>query len=130
VPISPDIDATMVMMTKTRIWEKRINKYIKCHIKLNENFQKLYSLIFGQCTEFTRAGLEGLRNCDSTKQTFDVIELIKAPKGLTYQFECHQYHAHALHQAKKRQYAFYQRKEMFNATFLETFQTLISVIEQ
>jgi hypothetical protein len=41
--------------------------------------------------------------------------LIKAIKGLTYQFDGQKYHSMALHQSKKRFYNLYQGQEMTNA---------------
>jgi hypothetical protein len=56
--------------------------------------------------------------------------LIKSIKGLTYQFEGQHFHTQALHHKKTRLYLLRQAKEMSNVKYLETFQTLLSVIEQ
>jgi hypothetical protein len=75
---------------------------------------------------------ETLKDYETTKQAFNIIVLIKAINGLTYQTcqpEGQTYHAQSLHRAKKRFYSLRQGKEMTNAKFMETFQTLASVIE-
>jgi hypothetical protein len=77
-----------------------------------------------------RAKLEALREYAVMMQTFYFIALMKAIKGLPYQFEGQRYHAHSLHQTKKRFYSLHQGKDITNAKFLETFQSLVSVIEQ
>jgi hypothetical protein len=77
-----------------------------------------------------KSKLKGLVDYDSLADTFDVVPLIKAIKGLTYQFESQRYHWQALHKAVRRFYKFYQKNDMSNALFLENFQTLISVIEE
>jgi hypothetical protein len=73
--------------TQKRIWEKRVDKYVKRDITLQEKYEKLYSLIFGQCIKSMREKLEALNEYEEMMQTFDVIALMKAIKGLTYQFE-------------------------------------------
>jgi hypothetical protein len=55
---------------------------------------------------------------------------MKAVKGVSYQFEGQNYQDEALHQAMQRFYLFNQNKEMTNTKFLETFQTLVSVITE
>jgi hypothetical protein len=77
-----------------------------------------------------QANLEGLKECNVMKDTFIAINLIEESKGLTYKFEGQQYHATALHQAKKRFYVLYQGKEATNVQFLEKFQTSEYVVEQ
>jgi allophanate hydrolase subunit 1 len=73
-----------------------------------------------------KSKLESLLDYDSFNDAVDVVDLIKAIKGLTYQFESQRYHSQALHKAIRR---FYQTKDMLNAMFLENFQTLVSVVE-
>jgi hypothetical protein len=53
---------------------------------------------------------------------------MKAITSLSYQIEGQKYHHEDIHQAKKRFYLFNQNKEMTNANFLETLQTLVLVI--
>jgi hypothetical protein len=79
-----------------------------------------------------KAKLEGIKDCTAMKNYFDVIMLIKAIKGLSYQFEGQNYHSFShshlpLHQTKKRFYMFFQMKDMSNAKFVENFQNFISV---
>jgi hypothetical protein len=47
----PDLDATAAATYK-RIWEKRVDEYVRRDLKLSDNCKKLYSLIFGQCADF------------------------------------------------------------------------------
>jgi hypothetical protein len=129
VVVPEDIDATS-SSTDKRIWEKRIDKYVKRDLELNENCDKLYSLIFGQCTHFTRTKLKSINDYKSIKQGFDAIKLINAIKSLTCQFKGQKYHHQALCQAKRIFYIFHQGKAMMNAKSLESFQTLVSVIEE
>jgi hypothetical protein len=116
--------------TDKRIWEKEIDEYVRRKAKLTSNCEKLYSLVLGKCTDHMVAKLESLPEIKNIDCDLDVIKLIKTIKGLSYQFEGTKYQEKALHQAIKRFYLFGQGKEMPNAKFLETFQTLTSVITE
>jgi hypothetical protein len=98
----PTALADKATFTQKRIWKKRVDEYLKRDLKINENFDKLYTLIYGQCTDFMLEKLESLNDYKTIKQGFDAIKLIKAIKSLTYQFEGQRYHSQVLHQAKKR----------------------------
>jgi hypothetical protein len=42
--------------TQKRIWDKRVDEYVKRDIKLNENLEdKFYTLMYGQCMDLMRA---------------------------------------------------------------------------
>jgi hypothetical protein len=84
----------------------------------------------GQCTEFMRAKLDALKDWKGIKDSFDLIKLSKAIKGLTYQFKGQQYHDMALHQAKKSLFGMYQFRYTSDAHYLDKFTTRVSVVEQ
>jgi hypothetical protein len=77
-----------------------------------------------------RANLEGLDSYEKMKDGFDMIALIKAIKGVTYQFDGQKYHSMALHQAKKRFYILYQGREMTNAQLLDKLQTCVAIVDK
>jgi hypothetical protein len=88
--------------TAKRIWERRIDEFFKRDNKLAENCKTVYSLIMGQCTEYTREKLEGLPDYNKMNLSFDMIKIVMSIKGLHYQFDGQTYHEWVLHQAKKR----------------------------
>jgi hypothetical protein len=128
-PKPENIDIATINTTDKRIWEKRVDEYVKRDVRLTENCEKLYSLIIGQCTEYMTSKLDSLLDYDLFNDAVDAMALIKSIKGLTYQFESQRYHSQALHKAIRRFYRFYQTKDMSNTMFLENFQTLVSVVE-
>jgi hypothetical protein len=130
VPTKPADVGTTATTTDKRIWEKEIDAYVRRKAKLTANCEKLYSLILGQCTEHMVSKLESLNDFKEIERALDVIKLMKAIKGVSYQFEGQKYEDEALHQAMKRFYLFNQNREMMNAEFLEMFQTLVSVITE
>jgi hypothetical protein len=60
----------------------------------------------------------------------DLLGIMKAIKGLVYKFDGHRYHAMSLHLAKKIWFDLYQGREISNASYLENFNTCVSVIEK
>ena len=92
--------------------------------------QKAFPLIYGQCTEFLRAKQEGLENWKITSNTFDVIAIIRAIKGLSYIVDGQEYRYHAVHTLTRKFYTFCQGAEMTNATYLEVFNTNVEVLEK
>jgi hypothetical protein len=92
--------------------------------------ETIYSLIFGQCTEYMMAKLKGLPDYGNFNDSVDLIKLLKAIKGLTYHFEGQRYQALALHGALTRFYMIRQDRSTTNAQYLEKFQTNVAVVEQ
>jgi hypothetical protein len=64
---------------------------------------------------------------DVMKDAFDLVVLIKAIKGLSYQFEGGNYHPMAIYLAHKRLYGLYKMQEITNTQFLKKFMTCVSV---
>jgi hypothetical protein len=129
VPFPKDVTADAGATVK-RIWERRVDEYVNHENKLAANCETVFSLMLGQCSESMRAKLESLDSYENMKDGFDTIALIKAIKGLIYQFDGQKYHSMALHQAKKRLYNLYQGLEMANAQFLDTFHTCVTIVDQ
>jgi hypothetical protein len=92
--------------------------------------EKVYSLIFGQCTEYMVAKLKGLPDYGNLNDSVELIKLLKAIKGLTYHFEGQIYQALALHGALTRFCILRQDRSTTNAQYLEKFQMKVAVVEQ
>jgi hypothetical protein len=61
---------------------------------------------------------------------FNVFHLIKAVKGITFQFEYSKYHLKALDEANIRLYTLRQGKYMGNAKYQDIFQMHVAIVEQ
>jgi hypothetical protein len=129
VPTPKDIEAA-ASATKRRIWERPIDEYVKHGNNKTENCETVYSLVMGQCPEYTRSKLEWLNEYNTITHSFNIINLIKATKGLTYQFEGQKYHNMVLHLAKQRVYGLYQGRDSTNPQYPEKSQTCVSIVEQ
>jgi hypothetical protein len=86
--------------------------------------------MLGQCTVIMVASLKGLKGYEKMNGSSNLLGLMKAIKGLVYKFDGHRYHAMSLHLAKKRSFALYQGRETSNASYIEKFNTCVSIIEQ
>jgi hypothetical protein len=126
-PKKPADDADAI---DTRIFKKEVDEYVKCKAKHTENSRKLFSLILGQCTEYLRSKLKVLPEYLVMKENFNLLNLIKAIKGITYKFEENSYYMEALHDSKIRLFMLQQGQDMTNDKFLELFQTHVAVVNK
>jgi hypothetical protein len=116
--------------TNKRVWEHRVDEFVKRHNLLTANLKTAFSLVLRHCTEFMRANLDALKDWKGLQDSFDLIRLINAIKGLPYQLYCQKYHTLALHQSKKSFFGLYQGRDTNNDHYLDNFMTRVSVVEQ
>ena len=83
-----------------KIAAKKIDLYVKRDGILDENLQKAYSLIFGQCTELLKSKLNSSINWDAMSSTHDMFALLEAIKKIIYKLEDQKYLPLSLHNAK------------------------------
>jgi len=70
--------ATKAAMYK---WQKKFDKFMEQELK------KLYSLIWGQCTEVMKNELKAVTDFKEIERTEDAIHIIKKNKGITLSFQ-------------------------------------------
>lgn len=109
---------------------KKIDAWAKREEQMDKNTRKAYSVPLGQCTEFTKAKLEGLKGWDAMDSRFNLIALLKAVIEFICKFEEQKYDVFAMQTAMHRFYVFRQSQQMINKAFLEHFKTLASVVEE
>jgi hypothetical protein len=127
-PVDPAEDKPS--LTDKEIWKQSVVEYLRRNNKLKQNMETVYSLIFGQCTEYMVAKLKGLPDYGSFNDSVDLIKLLKAIEGLTYHFGGQRYQALELHGALTHFYMLRQDRNTTNAQYLEKFQTNVAVVEQ
>jgi hypothetical protein len=104
MPDDPEDSATK---TELRIWEKRVDDYVKRETTTLENLKTAYSLIWGQCSDLMRQRLESTDTFQQISTTGDAIGLLKVIKSITYNYQSQRYMPQAIHEAKKRLYQCY-----------------------
>jgi hypothetical protein len=115
--------------TQQKIWELKITAYVKKEAKIEDNVRKLYSLIWGQCTDVMKSKLETLPSFQTISDNQDALELLKEIKGFTFKFDNEKYLAQSLVEATDKLHRLYQGKDMTNSQYLERFKSMVAVIE-
>ena len=71
-------------------------EYVKKEKKRDENFQKVYALIFRQCTKHMRSKIEAQQDYQSMRGDYNVFLLVR---GIV--FGRHKHPLHTIHDAKR-----------------------------
>ena len=125
IPTSPsDNDTDLVKI----ILNRKIDIYVKRYGILDENLQKAYSLIHGQCTELLKSKLKTSANWETVSSQYDMLGLLEAIKTIIYKFEDQKYLPLSLHHAKRNFYAFRQG-DLPNPDYLDRFMNLVDMAE-
>jgi hypothetical protein len=125
-PVNLAVDAGTAA---TRIWEKKLNEFVKRENCLEQNLPTIYLLVlWGQCTEALRQRIEGLDTYREIKATGDGLPLLMAIKDLVFNFQSQKYLPHALYESTRRLYHCQQGRTT-TQTYLEQFQNVVDVIE-
>jgi hypothetical protein len=128
LPTDPPANATK---TKTRIWEKEVDKFVRKKAYLKENLKTLSSLlVWGQCTDnIIWARIKALDRYDVMSNEGDLIGPLKAIKALIYKVQSQKYWPLVVHDGTCQFYLLYQDKHMPWQAYLEKFQNAIDVLE-
>jgi Reverse transcriptase (RNA-dependent DNA polymerase) len=128
IPMPEDV-AEGASKTMMRVWEKQVDEYVRRTTTYRENMKSAYNIIWGQCSEILRAKLEAKANHNNIRKSKNSIELLKNIKDVTHSFSGQKFKAHALHEAKRRFYTYYQDRTTNTQTYLEKFKNLVEVVE-
>jgi len=121
-PLAPTAQEQLLLM----IFKGEVDAYIKRKAILDDNVQKTYSLILGQCTDLLQSKLKQQRPWLQTSTDQDAIALLAMIKAITLKFEDQKFLPLALHQAKCALYAFKQGNLSCH-DYLQKFQNLVDV---
>ena len=83
IPTAPDDNDTALLKM---ILNRKIDIYVKRDGILDENLQKAYSLIHGQCTELLKSKLKTSANWETVSSQYDMLGLLEAIKTIIYKF--------------------------------------------
>ena len=76
-------------------------EYVKQESNLYENFQNVYALTFGNCTNHIRSKLEYHKYYQMLRWGYNMLLIMGSIKGLTLKFCDHKNLLHALHNSNK-----------------------------
>ena len=94
MPTAPDDNDTVLVKM---ILNRNIDIYVKRYGILDENLQKAYSLIHGQCTELLKSKLNTSANWETVSFQYNMLRLLEAIKTIMYKFEDQKYFPLSLH---------------------------------
>ena len=125
-PLADYATAAAIPRFKQLVFEWEIDSYIKHKGLLQENIQKAYSLILGQCTKLMKSKLKSSDQWATISAEQNVLKLLAEIKSITFKFEDQKYLPLSIHQAKANFYAYHQ-KDLSNAQHLERFNNLVDI---
>jgi len=128
VPTYPENEETKTEPSELNkmMFKGELGSYLKRKSILEENCQRSYSLILGQCTDLLKSKLKQSEHWDAMSTNFDVLALIKAIKAITFKFEDQKYLPLSLHNAKA---AFYRcsQGDKSNEDYLQKFNNTVDI---
>ena len=115
--------------TLKRIWEKKIDEYVKRTTYIEENNKTLYSLVWGQCTDIMQQKVRSSEGFDVTMKTKNGVGLLTAIKNIAFSFEGQKYHPLSLLEAKKRFLNQVQGRTVTTQAYYEKFRNTMNVLK-
>jgi hypothetical protein len=127
--IAPAYPPDTATKGETKLWEIELSNFVKRRVELDDNMQKLYALVWGQCNPHMKSKLEAVDTFEVFDDLQDPVALLKKIKGMTYRFDGGDYLPHAIADATVRFSRLFQGKDMTNSQYLERFKSMVAVID-
>jgi hypothetical protein len=118
--------ATELLVSQKLIFKGQIDQYIRQEAMLQENMQRAYSLVLGQCSKLLRAKLKQSSDWAQVSSAFDVLGLTKLIKSIVFKFDDQKFLPVSLYQAKQNFCSLCQGT-MMNAEYLEKFSNYVDI---
>ena len=103
-PAKPTPEETVASM----IFKGELESYVKRKSILQDNLQKAYALVLGQCTELLQSKLKQQGTWQQVNTDQSVLDLLSLIKAITFKFDDQKFLPLALHEAKSSLYHFKQ----------------------
>ena len=122
IPKDHDTEASK---TPIRIWEKKVDIYVKRLEFYVSNKCALYSVIWSQCSEAMQAKIKSDDGFEATHKASDSLNLMQIIKGIAYKFESQKNVYLALDNAKCAFYTSHQAADGTDAAYMSKFQNSV-----
>jgi hypothetical protein len=109
------------------IWEQDFKRMGDKIHQYEENCERAYALVWGQCSPELRNKLKSAPHYVSGTQ--DVVQLLILIRGFCCTFDDQRQGTWSLQQAKKKAFLYVQKPGMVNADYMEEFMVIIGVVE-
>jgi hypothetical protein len=125
----PKPGATTLEDGEAFLWQQEVTEKKKAIVKANDNKNRAYALVLGQCSPELTSKVKASNKFASASNDQDVVELLKIIRGLCCDFDEKQQVTWGLEQAKHRVATFYQTYTMSNTEYIQFFTALVGVVE-
>jgi hypothetical protein len=115
---------------QAQITQLKLTQYVKKQEKLDLDLKKLYSLIYGQCTNNLVLRLREMPTFSMMHNKCDALTLLKEIKGLAFNFNDDVDFELSLAKATIKLSRFFPGKDMSNLQYQKTLDNLVEVIKQ
>ena len=103
--------------------------YVSQKERYVENKDKLYSVIWGQCSDSIQSSLQSKHTFSRIDESRDCLELLKEIKGIMYNFESQQYPVVSMHQVLQKYFNTKQGKFESLTEYYKRFKTTVDILE-
>ena len=106
--------------TKTQelIYHEKIREAVKQEMKMDQDLEKLYSVVWGQCTPGLKAKLMALKEYKDIMKKLDSIQLLELIKKICYNFQENVYAPASVHSVIEKFINCKQGEDMNNQVYL------------
>jgi hypothetical protein len=111
------------------IYKEEVKSYVVDKKILESSMQKIYSVIYGQCSDGVRAKIEAMDNHTALSDAGDPIGLLKNIKTVMTNFQTTKYMPHAVYDCKRSLFLYRQDRETTVPEYHKQFKSLVDVIE-
>ena len=127
-PDEPD-DVESLGYVEKMVLDNEVKQFVMRTKNYKDNKAKVFSIVFGQCTEALRAELEVRKDWDDVKAKRDLVSLLKAVKArmLNQQKEVHPYVA--AHSALRTMFIMRQGRHESDTDYVKRFRAQVDVLE-
>ena len=114
---------------KKTILDHKIKEYVRRETDYNNNMNKAYALILGQCTPAVKVKLEHRADWEDIKTNHDPIALIKAVKQVTHNLSDKKYPVASICHAFKSLFTIRQAESESLNSYYQRFQNTMEIAE-
>lgn len=111
------------------IQERNIKEIVKEELLREQNLQRAFPIVWGQCTHPMKTNLRSQTEFKKIDEKSDAIELIKLTKRICYSFEDNRYSLAAVYLTIDRFVNFWQGENEADTRYLELFNNAVKGME-
>ena len=111
------------------IYKEQIKGFVTRKQKYDENKDKLYAVIWGQCSENMQSKLQSNTSFQAIDEHRSCLLLLKEIKGVMFNFESQQYPIMSMSMAAQKYYNIKQGRHESLTAYYKRFKTCVEVLE-